>query len=174
MSRKVILYIATSIDGYIARSNGEVDWLEGDGSEPNADDGYETFYNTIDTVIMGNTTYKQIMSWGEYPYKGTKGYVYTKSKQDHNEDVIFTSQDPKELIRKLKQEEGKDIWVIGGTEIVDLFVKADLIDEYIITIAPVILGEGISLFKGDNSEIRLVLKEMRAFNGFTQNHYVRK
>ena len=64
--------------------------------------------------------------------------------------------------------------MIGGTEVVDLFVKSDLIDEYIITIAPVILGEGISLFKGDNTEIKLVLKEMRAFNGFTQNHYVRK
>lgn len=174
MSRKVVLYIATSIDGYIARNNGEVDWLEGDESDPSADGGYEAFYNTIDIVIMGNTTYKQIMGWGEYPYKGTKGYVYTKSKQDHNEDVIFTSQDPTDLIKALKQEEGKDIWVIGGTEIVDLFVKADLIDEYIITIVPVILGEGISLFKGDNSEIRLVLKEMRAFNGFTQNHYVRK
>lgn len=174
MSRKVILYIATSVDGYIARSNGEVDWLEGDGSDPNSDGGYEAFYNTIDTVIMGNTTYKQIMGWGEYPYKGTKGYVYTKNKQDHNEDVIFTSQDPADLIKALKQEEGKDIWVIGGTEIVDLFVKTDLIDEYIITIAPVILGEGIPLFKGNNPEIRLVLKEGSTFNGFTQGHYIRK
>lgn len=169
--RKVILYIAISIDGYIARKNGDVDWLEGDGSAPQADNGYEAFYNQIDTIIMGNSTYKQIKGWGEYPYKGTKGYVYTTQREGANEDVTFTSQKPVELISQLKQEEGKDIWLVGGAEIIDAFIKDNLIDEYILTIAPVILGEGIPLFKNKNLETRLKLKEMRSFDGFIQSHY---
>ena len=78
MERKVVLYIATSLDGYIARSNGDVEWLKGDGSDPNADNGYLEFLNTIDTVIMGNTTYEQIMWWWEYSDKCKIGYVYIK------------------------------------------------------------------------------------------------
>ena len=69
MNRKVILYIAVSLDNYIARENGDVDWLIGDGSNPNMDNGYEDFYKTIDVVILGKSTYDQVIGWGEYPYK---------------------------------------------------------------------------------------------------------
>ena len=174
MSRKVILYIATSLDGYIARKDGEIDWLDGDGSNPEADGGYEEFYSTVDTVIMGNTTYEQIMSWGEYPYKGTKGYVYTQKDLEANEDVIFTKENPVDLIKRLKSEEGKAIWIVGGANMLDVFMKKDLVDEYIIAVTPVIIGEGIPLFKDKNPEIKLKLMESKIFNGFVQNHYVKR
>lgn len=171
MDRKIILYIAMSLDGYIARKNGDVDWLDGDGSESNRDHGYEKFYNSIDTVIMGRKTYDQILTFGEYPYKGTKGYVYTSKQIDNNEDVVFTNENAKELVSRLKKEDGKDIWLIGGAGVIDDFIKKGLIDEYFITIVPCILGEGISLFKECNPEIKLKLLKNSTVNGMTMLHY---
>lgn len=174
MSRKVIVYIATSLDGYIARKDGEIDWLLGDGSESQVDNGYKQFFDEVDTVIMGNTTYKQILSWGDYPYKGTKGYVYTTKVGKNTEDVTFTSESPTDLIKRLKSQSGKAIWMVGGAGVLDAFMKEDLIDEYIIAVAPVLIGEGISLFKEKNPEIKLTLKAVKAFDGFVQSHYVRR
>lgn len=174
MSRNVILYIAMSLDGYIARKNGDVDWLEGDDSEPNADFGYDKFYGSIDTVIMGRKTYEQILTFGEYPYKGTKGYVYTSEKRDNNEDVEFIDENAAALIAKLRKEDGKDIWLIGGAGVIDEFIKKDLIDEYFITVIPCVLGEGISLFKDNNPEFKLKLLEDKTVNGMAILHYAKR
>lgn len=174
MSRKLILYIAMSLDGYIARKNGDVDWLEGDGTEVDADMGYEKFYETIDTVIMGSKTYEQILTFGEYPYKGTKGYVYTTRNLTDNEDVVFTNEKPKKLIDRLKEQQGNDIWIIGGANILDDFIKNNLIDEYIIAIIPTILGEGISLFKHKNPEIKLKLYKTETVNGIVLLYYCKR
>lgn len=174
MKRKVILYIAISLDNYIARENRDVDWLIGDGSNPNIDNGYEEFYKTIDTVIIGKSTYDQVMGWGEYPYKNCESYVYTRKETEDSEYVKFTNEDPRELISKLKEKPGKDIWIVGGADIVDLFLKRDLIDEFIIATIPTILGSGIPLFKENNIEIKLKLKESKVFNGIVQNHYIKK
>ncbi|MEW9937186.1 dihydrofolate reductase family protein [Clostridium butyricum] len=175
MERKVVLYIAVSLDGYIARNNGEVDFLEGDGSDKNGDVGYIDFYNTIDTVIMGNSTYEQIMSWGEYPYKGTEGYVYTNKNIENNEDVIFTNINPRELIKELKKKEGKDIWVVGGAQIAKIFMNENLIDEYITATMPVLIGDGIKLFDKNNEEdIKLGLKESNVVNGIVINKYFKR
>lgn len=173
MSRKVILYIAASLDGYIARENGDVDWLVGDGSNPNIDNGYESFYKNIDTVIMGKSTYDQVIGWGEYPYKDAKGYVYTRQHIEKNQYVEFINEDPKSLVKRLKEVDGKDIWIVGGAEIVDLFLKTDLIDEYIIATIPTILGNGIPLFKANNPEIKLKLVGSSIFDGIVQNHYIK-
>jgi len=174
MSRKVVLYISMSLDGYIARKNGEVDWLDGDGSEPNIDYGYDKFINSIDTVIMGRKTYEQILSFGEYPYKGTKGYVFTSQKMNNTEDVTFTDENVNDFITKLINEEGKDIWLIGGAGIIDDFIKNDLVDEYFITIIPYILGEGIPLFKDKNPEIKLKLLVNKKINGMAMLHYTKR
>lgn len=163
-----------SLDGHIARKNGEVDWLEGDGSEPNADLGYNEFYENIDTVIMGRKTYDQILTFGDYPYKGTKGYVYTSEKRVNNEDVQFTDENVADLIGKLKNETGKDIWLIGGAGVIDQFIKSDLVDEYFVAIIPCILGKGISLFKDKNPESKLKLLENKTVNGISMLHYAKK
>ncbi|WP_440952023.1 dihydrofolate reductase family protein [Methanococcoides sp. FTZ1] len=163
-----------SLDGYIARKNGDVDWLEGDGSEPDVDIGYDEFYESIDTMIMGRKTYDQILTFGEYPYKGTRGYVYTSEKRDNNEDIEFTDENVEYLIGKLKKEDGKDIWLIGGAGLIDDFIKKDLIDEYFISVIPCILGEGISLFKDNNPEIRLKLLKTKTVNGIAMMHYAKR
>ena len=175
MERKLILYIATSLDGYIARTNGEIDWLEKEGEALNTDCGYAEFYKSIDTVIMGNKTYEQIMGWGEYPYKGTTGYVYTTNSNLDTEDVSFTQLEPTELMRELKSKPGKDIWLIGGAKLIREFVKSNLIDEYIITVMPVLIGDGIHLFEANDIEdIRLELKESKVFDNVVQYHYVKR
>ncbi len=163
-----------SLDGYIARKNGDVDWLEGDGSEPDANIGYDEFYGTIDTLIMGRKTYDQILTFGEYPYKGTRGYVYTSEKRDKNEDVEFTDENAEDLIGKLKRETGKDVWLIGGAGLIDAFIKKELIDEYFISVIPCILGEGISLFKDNNPEIKLKLLKNETVNGIAMLHYTKR
>ena len=174
MDRKVILYIAMSIDGFIARKNGDVDWLEGDGSDEKADMGYEDFYEDIDTVIMGRTTYEQILTFGEYPYKGSKGYVYTSKDTDNNEDVVFTKDKPEELIDRLKKNDGKNIWVVGGSLIIDEFIKKNLIDEYVISIIPTILGDGIPLFRGNDSQMEFKLDKHEMVNGIVLLYYSKR
>ena len=174
MQRKVVLYIAVSLDNYIARDNGDVDWLVGDGSNPNVDNGYEEFYKNIDTVIMGKSTYDQVLTFGEYPYKDSKGYVYTRKEIEDTEYVKFTNENPRELISKLKEKPGKNIWIVGGADIVDIFLKEDLIDEFVIATIPTVLGKGIPLFKGNNKEIKLKLVESKIFDGIVQSHYIKR
>lgn len=174
MNRNVILYIAMSLDGYIARKNGDIDWLDGDGSEPNADFGYDAFYESIDTVIMGRKTYNQVLTFGEYPYKGTNGYVFTSQKRINTEDVVFTDENAEDLIGKLRNESGIDIWLIGGAGIIETFIQKDLIDEYVITVLPCILGEGIPLFRGISPEIKLKMVKNTSVNGMAMLHYTRR
>ncbi len=177
MSRNIVLYIATSLDGYIAKDNGAVDWLSGHGDDPNVDNGYDDFYNTIDTVVMGRTTYEQVvneLSPDTWVYEGKKCYVASRKKHASDKRAEFISDDVVEFVRDLKEQEGKDIWLIGGGKLIDQFVKHDLIDKYIITIIPTLLGYGIPLFLEQNLEIKLRLVGMRAFDGMVELSYVRR
>lgn len=173
MSRNVVLNIAMSLDGYIAKKDGNIDWLT-EGIEFDGDNDLAEFIASIDTVIMGRKTYDQVLTFGDYPYKGLKGYVYTSEKRENTEDVEFIDGNVSTLIEKLKKEDGKDIWLIGGAGIIDNFVKKDLVDKYIIAIMPHILGEGIPLFKENNPEINLKLIKNEAMKGFAMLHYVKR
>jgi dihydrofolate reductase len=143
---KVILFIATSLDGYIAGKDGDTDWLFTDG-----DFGYTDFYNSIGTTLMGHNTYKFLLQLDYFPYNDKKNFVFTNNerKPDHN-PVTFITGDVSEFVRILKQEEQKNIWLIGGSQINSILLNTDLIDEMIISIHPVILGQGIPLFKDKN------------------------
>ena len=166
--RKVILFIATSLDGYIASKNGSVDWLFTDG-----DYGTKVFMKTINTILMGRKTYEQAVEFGLEFYKGKKIYVFTKSKKLKaaagceiiNEDAIsFT----KKLIRK----KGKNIWLMGGGELASSFQMKKLIDEYSFFIHPIILGEGIPLFKNLPKISKLKLKNFKKFeSGLVRINY---
>ncbi len=139
--RKVILYIATSIDNYIAKKNGDVNWLFTDG-----DYGYTDFFESIDITLMGNKTYRQILTFGEFPYKEKENYVFTRQK--NTSDTIFAKMISGNIVmftEDLKIQSGKSIWLIGGSEIIELFMNNNLVDELIILIHPIILGEGIPL-----------------------------
>lgn len=170
--RKIILFIATSLDGYIATKNESLEWLfkvEGKG-----DNGYSEFYDTVDTILMGRRTYDWIIKHetGDFPYKNKECYVFSRSANDDNEFVKFINEDIVEFTNKLKNEEGKNIWIVGGGELLQSFLKERLVDELIITVAPTIIGNGISLFKEDDTQSELSLKSIRRFNQFVELHYI--
>ena len=176
--RKVNLFIAMSLDGYIADSQGGVDWLGEQGEESEDVDSYSAFIKDIDTVLMGWKTYHQIvteLSPGEWIYNHLKTYVFTHKEQKSTEHIQFVNRDPADLITGLREKEGKDIWICGGANLVQQMVKEDLIDCYYITIIPTILGSGIRLF--DNlagGERKLKLVDTRIYNGMTDLVYVRR
>ncbi|GAA0729423.1 hypothetical protein GCM10008905_29370 [Clostridium malenominatum] len=172
--RKVILYIAQSIDGYIAREDNDISWLS-IVERPNEDYGYENFIKTVDTVIMGRITYEKVLSFGiEFPYKGMKCYVLSKTLKGNDQNVEFYNGNINDLIKRLKCEEGKNIFIDGGAEVVKEFRSENLIDEYVISILPVLLGKGIRLFKETDNENQVKLVESKTFDsGLVQLKYER-
>lgn len=177
MSRSIVLYIAASLDGYIAKSSGAVDWLGGQGDDPDANNGYDNFYSTIDTVIMGRITYEQVineLSPDIWVYEGKKCYVAATGKYETDTRAEFISEDIPGFVKKLKEQPGKDIWLVGGGKFIDQFIKQNLIDKYIITIIPTILGNGIPLFLNENPEIKLRLVEIKTVDGMVEISYVRR
>ncbi len=173
--KKVVIYIAMSIDGFIADKNGGVDFLQGDGSDPNNMGTYEEFYNNVSDVIMGYNTYNQVVTElapGNYPYKGKKSYVFTRKSIASTQEVIFTSESIKSVISKLKQsdEEGV-IWINGGASIVNEVIEECLFDELIVSIIPTILGGGIKLFSEKSAQHKLKLLETSNSNGIVEIKY---
>lgn len=176
MNRKVILYISTSVDGYIADTKGSVSWINGQDENYESDYGYNDFIKSVDTVIMGYNTYKQIteeLSPNEWVYQGLQSYVFTEKSINDTDDIKFVNEDINLFIDKLKKEAGKNIWICGGANLLNQLVKEDLIDEYHITTIPIILGSGIRLFQ-ENNIIKLRLKESTEENGIITNIYLKR
>ena len=173
-NRKVVLYIAESLDGFIAKEDNDISWLS-IVEKTNEDYGYNDFVNTIDTVIMGRKTYEKVLSFGiEFPHKFKKCYVLSRTLEGTNENVQFYDGNINELIKILKSESGKSIFVDGGAEVIREFRNKNLIDEYIISIIPVLLGKGIRLFKDADMENKLKLIESKVFDsGLVQLRYER-
>ena len=174
MNRKIVLYIAQSLDGYIARKDDTLDWLfkaEGEG-----DNGYSVFYDTIDTILIGRRTYDWIMDHekDKFPYENKSCYVFSRSKHQDFGNVQFVSEDVATFTNRLKAQDGKDIWIVGGGELLLSFIKEKLIDELYITIAPTIIGSGIPLFLEENYELDLILQDVRRYNQFAELHYTVK
>ncbi|MFC3209744.1 dihydrofolate reductase family protein [Planomicrobium okeanokoites] len=174
--RKIVCYIAESLDGYIATEDDSLDWLfkvEGEG-----DAGYAEFMETIDTVVMGRRTYDWVMDMekGEYPYEGLKSYIYSRSVSDKSVggDIEFIDMDIPAFADMLKSTPGKNIWIIGGSELLAGFMDAGLIDEFIISIAPVVIGRGIPLFQKSDLMTEYRLKEVKRYGEFAQLHYISK
>lgn len=175
--RKVILYAAMSLDGYLADSQGNVDWIGGDGSSDVELPWYEEFYDTVDTILMGRKTYTQIvteLSPGIWLYGDKKTYVFTHQGEEDKNEIVFTGRSPKDLIHWLKHRKGKDIWLCGGKELISQLMNQNLIDEYHITLVPTLLGEGLSLFSSLPSQAPLKLKSTREENGMVDLVYEKR
>ena len=162
--RKVILFIAMSLDGYIADQYGKVDWLAGQDRQKDTIDTFEEFVKNIDTVIMGWKTYHQIL----------KSYVVTHQQVTSTHNIIFTSEKPQDIVSKLKQKQGKDIWICGGSQMIQPLLKSQLIDEYYITVIPILLGSGIRLFQSEYYSVPLKLIHYRENNGMMELVYVHR
>lgn len=160
-----------SLDGFIAKKDDSLDFLSM-VEKPNEDYGYAEFTNTIDTVIWGRKTFDKVRSFGpDIPHPDKKVYVISKSKQGIDGHVEY-SNDIVDLVKKLKSEEGKDIYCDGGAEIVTLLLRSALFDRIIISVIPHILGDGIRLFKENNLEQKLSLKKSVSYpSGLVQLCY---
>jgi dihydrofolate reductase len=170
--RKVIVFIACSTDGYIAGKEDNLDFLSIVEAPPE-DYGYAAFVNTVDTVIMGRKTYEKVLSFGvPFPHQGRSCYVISTSRQGKDEHVTFWNDTPERLIEQLQKEEGGSIFVDGGAATIHALLKKELIDEFIISIIPHLLGSGIRLFADDFPEQSLKLTDSKTFpSGLVQLWY---
>jgi len=169
--RKVTLGLANSLDNYIARKDGGHDWLSWNKEVA---DISAKFMKTVDALLMGRKTYEVMLAAGETAYPGAQNYVFTRSKrnadalrkkladQKAGKHVDITSKDAASFVKKLKREKGKGIVVFGGGELAKSLFEADLIDEVVLNIHPVLLGSGIPLFYEMKKQIDLELVDYKA------------
>jgi len=176
MAIKCSVFIATSLDGFIARKNGDLDWLPGsDGAAGSEDHGYQEFFASIDTLVMGRKTYELVLTFGEWPYRGKRVVVlssrYPKIPTRFAEEVEGISASPAELVRQLEASGSVHVYVDGGKTI-QSFLQAGLMDDVTITRVPVLLGEGIPLFGALAQDIKLQHESTRSFeSGLVQSRY---
>jgi len=173
-TRKVIVYIAMSIDGYIARPDGDLDWLSA-VELAGEDYGYSNFIKTVDTVMLGRKTYDKVLSFGiPFPHSDKQCYIITRTPKPTEGNINFYTGDIPALVAQIKKQPGKNIFVDGGAQIVNEFMKHQLVDEFIISIIPVFLGSGISLFNEGRPEMKMKLAGSISFpSGLLQLHYTR-
>jgi dihydrofolate reductase len=164
--RKIILFIASSLDGYIARENGDIDWLPESGAS-----GYDDFIKSVDTVIMGKRTYDQVLTFGDYPYKDKKSYVLTGNNDCSKDENTEFVNDAEKLVKDIITNSGKDIWLIGGAEVISIFVNLGFVDEIILSIIPIVLGKGIPLFKNIEKEVKFELIKTIDYDALVELHY---
>ena len=172
----VHVYCATSLDGYIARRNGDIDWLPASDSASSEDFGYADFIASIDTLVMGRKSFEKVLSFGNWPYEELRVIVLSSTNSSVpnglENKVEFADQSPTELIARLANEGSDNIYLDGG-ETIQRFLKTGLVDSITITRIPVLIGSGISLFGDSDADIQLTLTKSRAFsNGLVQDSYL--
>lgn len=169
--RRIILYIATSLDNYIARPDGSIDWLEEATLNPSEDYGYRKFYDSVDTTIMGANTYRQICGFDvPFPYPDKRNIVITtqKNQKKVHPSVEFVTAELNPFLTDLKKSEGQNIWLIGGSQINSYMLSQRLLDRIILTRMPIFIGEGIPLFQPMKQDYQVVLDESKNYG----NHVV--
>jgi len=169
--RKIIYYVAVSADGFIARPDGDVAWL--DRPRTAGDYGMAAFYRTIDTVIMGRKTYEVGLKLGQKSFAGKKNYVFSHTlRPSARARVEIVSGDVGELAWKLRAEEGQDVWLVGGAELAAAFLDAGQVDELIVHVIPTLIGEGVPLLEPRHRSMELKLLSIRTYrDGVVRFHY---
>jgi dihydrofolate reductase len=160
--REIVANLGMSVDGYIARSNGAVDFL----FLPK-DYSMDSFFETIDTAIMGRKTFDAAlrMAGGAFTGSPLKTFVFSRSQPSGERDgATYTNNSPAAFMRRIRKDRGKNIWLMGGGELVREFLKADLLDELLLGIVPVLLGKGIPLFPNGFPERSLSLVESKTYS----------
>lgn len=164
MDAKLILYIASSLNGKIARSDGSIDWLEKIANPNQSDYGFKEFYESMSYTIQGRSTYDQLLNWDiPFPYPSTENYVISSQTGKPTQDVQYWKDSPESLIKEIKSKGGGRVWLIGGGVTNTNFLNAGLIDEFRIFIMPVILSDGIQLFEGKPREQYLSLMDHKIY-----------
>ncbi len=175
--RKISLFIATSLDGYIAKSNDDLSFLKLVEKE-GEDYGYAKFTDTIDTLIIGRRTYDYVLKEiGSSHYDNGRRdvYVITRTERPSVGRTTFYTGSLIDLVDRLKSENGKNIYCDGGAEVINELMRHDLIDEFIISVVPVLLGNGTRLFKDGRLEQLLEFVNAKTYDtGLAQLYYKRK
>jgi len=169
--RALKLFIACSLDGYIADAQGGVDWLPTD-----QDYGITPFMQGVDATLMGAATYDQILTFGPWPYANKQNYVLArKQRRAAHESVEIVYQDPVAFTRQLLAQPGGTVWLVGGSQIILPLHNAGLISHYQLTTIPVILGQGVPLFAKGMQPLNLQLDSIKHYEtGVIQQFYVPK
>ena len=164
---KTVLYIASSLDGFIARPDGNLDWLTSVPAPSSGDYGYSGFLKSIGTIVMGRKTYEEIIGFGiDWPYPGFDTYIASRNKdlKVQSPDTYILNKEIKDSISEIKKKTVKDIWLVGGGQLITEFINEGLLDKMIITIIPKIIGEGIPLFADKPNETIWKLIEVKSFD----------
>ena len=161
--RKIIAHMAVSADGFIARKNGAYDWLE--RPMPKGNYGMGAFVKSIDTIVWGRKTYDQTLALGHDPSFGPKirNYVFTHRKAEARPNFEFTREPVRKFAGRLRAERGKNIWMMGGGEVIASFLDAGEIDEFSMHVIPVMIGEGIPLVAAAKRTVELKLLASRRY-----------
>ena len=176
--RKIIVHIATSADGFIARKDGGIDWL--DRPVPKGVDyGLAAFYKSIDTILYGRKTYdvavKFVADGIEIPHDArVRNYVFSRRRAPKKilPGFEFVKEPIKTFVKSLRAQKGKDIWMMGGGGIIGTFLDEGEIDEFVISVIPVFIGEGIPLIAPRRRTVSLKLLSTKKFSdGVVQLHY---
>lgn len=173
MSGKIVLNLAISLDGYIADEDGGFDWITGHGDnglDTEQDYPFSDFLATVDVAVMGRKSYEQGIDSYVKDYTGKKVYVATHEAKPNEGNVIFLSGDIVKPIL-IERDAGQTVYLFGGGIAIDPFVKANVIDAYIIGIIPILLGGGRPLFLGGSGSIPLHLEQYSIRDGITTLHY---
>jgi dihydrofolate reductase len=171
--RKVIVHIGTSADGYIARPDGDLEWLTSRPA-PKGFYGMDTFMKSVDTKVLGRKTYEQSLRLGAQFDSKDRSIVFSRHPRpaDAPSGVEFVSEAIGAFVNRLREQPGKDIWLMGGGEIIASFLDAQAIDEFVISVAPVFIGEGIPLIARRHRHQLLALQSVEKFkDGLVQMHY---
>ena len=173
--RKLVLYIAMSLDGYIAKQDDDISWLSTVEME-GEDYGYGEFIKDVDTVIVGYRTYEKVLSMGvDFPHTDKECYVISRKEMPAIGRLQFYAGNLSGLVSELKAKEGKTIFCDGGANTINMLLKDQQVDELIVSIIPVLLGDGIPLFQKSIPEIGLKLVECVPYkSGLVKLHYQKK
>ncbi|MDN6641132.1 MAG: dihydrofolate reductase family protein [Tetragenococcus sp.] len=172
--RKIVFYGAISLDGFLADEKDRLDWLFAtDLAEKST---YEAFEDKVDTVVMGRITYQEAkkMIGNESFYPGKEKIIFSRTQKESIEEGQFVSGDVVETLKSLREQPGKMIWIVGGGNLLNPLLEENLIDEYWIQIAPVLLGKGKRLFEEGNYNYRLEFVETTQMGELTELHFRRK
>ena len=170
---EVAYYVAASLDGFIATAGGGVDWLSV-VERPGEDYGHTDFFASVDALLMGSVTYEQVLGFGQWPYGDKPCWVLSQRPLEAaSPGVIITPQSPPEIVAELEERHIKRVWLVGGSAVAASFRAQGLISEYVVSVIPVILGEGIPLFATGGLQEALTLVECVSFeSGLVRLIYV--
>lgn len=168
---KITYYVAASIDGFIARKNGSVDWLD-QFNDSGEDYGYQAFYDSVDALIMGRSTYEQILTFGDWPYSGKPAFVLSSRSLEHGKPDVFPATDLNQLGKQLEAEGFERVWLTGGGQTASALLKNGLLDEMIVSYMPIALGTGIPLFAQPAKESEMEICDQTSYkSGVVQITY---